>query len=74
MQDDPNNRPPHTAMRSITTARKTTQSQAHPKRQPNVQWNIIEPATISETHQDLQQRIKKSLLLLSLITHEVDVT
>ena len=74
VQDDPNNRPPHTAMRSITTARKTTQSQAHPKRQPNVQWNIIESATISETHQDLQQRIKKSLLLLSLITHEVDVT
>ena len=57
VQDDPNNGP-HTTMRSIPTAKKTTQNQAYSKRQPNGQWNIIKPATISETHQDLQQNIK----------------
>ena len=46
--------PPHTIMQSIPTAKKTTQSQAHPKKQPNGQWNIIKPATTSEIHQDLQ--------------------
>ena len=65
---------PHTTMRIISTAKKTTQSQVHHKRQPNGQWNIIKSATISETHQDLQQHIKKSLFLMSLITHEVDAT
>lgn len=58
MQDDPNNRPPHTPMRCIPTAKKTTQCQTHPKRQPNGQWDIIKPVAISETHQDLQKHIK----------------
>ena len=58
MQDDPNNRPPHTTLRSIPTATKTSQSQIHPKRQPNGQRNVIKHATVSETYQDLQQHIK----------------
>ena len=37
MQDDPNNRQPRTTMRSIPTAKRTTQSQTHPKTQPNGQ-------------------------------------
>ena len=61
-------------MRIIPTAKKITQSQTHPKRQPNGQWNIIKPATIFETRQDLQLHIKKSLLLTSLIAREVDAT
>ena len=74
MQDNPNNRPPHITMRIIPTAKKTIQSQTHPKRQPNGQWNIIAPATIPEIHQDLHNSYKKSPLLMSRITHKVDAT
>ena len=42
----------------ISTAKKTTQSQTHPKRQPNGQWDIIKPVLICEIHQDLQKHIK----------------
>ena len=62
MQDDPSNRPPHTPMRCIPTAKRTTQCQTHPKRQPNGQWDIIKPVAISETHQDLQKHIKNPFL------------
>ena len=58
MPDDPNNRPPHTTMRCVSTAKKTTQSQILPKKQPNGQWDIIKPVVICETHQDLQKHIK----------------